>query len=104
MGSTIPRTPHLAATHFHAAESKETAIPGGFPGLVRQPPPVLNQAADTGDPEADVYSAVSSHLRPGRGGLAAVSTAAGKHDGALRQPPAAKLRGLQGPPRPVGSA
>jgi hypothetical protein len=49
-------------------------------------------------------SAVSSHLRPGRGGLAAGSTAAGKHDGTLRQPPAAKLRGLQGPPRPVGSA
>ena len=35
---------------------------------------------------------------------AAGSTAAGKHDGTLRQPPAAKLRGLRGPPRPVGSA
>jgi len=32
MGSTIPRTPYLAATHFHAVESNETAIPGAFGG------------------------------------------------------------------------
>ena len=32
MGSTIPRTPYLAATHFHAVESNETANPGAVDG------------------------------------------------------------------------
>src|ERR1700735_5117089 len=32
MGSTIPRTPYLAATHFHAVESNETANPGAVGG------------------------------------------------------------------------
>jgi|GEM_PF-2111621 len=33
MRSTIPRTPHLAASHFHAAESKKTVNPRRVPRL-----------------------------------------------------------------------
>ena len=31
MGSTIPRTPHRAASHFYAAESKAIVNPGRVP-------------------------------------------------------------------------